>query len=169
MIAFFEVTQQLSAQNNELDKYTDSIFKYEVVIPSWLTVRETGSPKKWGGTLPKRKGIENAIMVRGYYKNEFESFKDFQNKVVLKNVIGKPMQMKNATLIWKNDLGYIEGIGKAYLQYSMFKGTMIHSQDILAEIKHGYLLINFTATDKTYKKNVKKFEEFLAGFKIIEK
>ena len=45
--------------------YLDSTFNYQVKVPGWLTLKETGSAYVWGGTLPAVKGIENAIVIKG--------------------------------------------------------------------------------------------------------
>lgn len=45
--------------------------------------------------MPEKKGVQNAILVRGYYKNEFESFAEFKNKIIEKDVLGQPTQMNS--------------------------------------------------------------------------
>jgi hypothetical protein len=164
-----DLKTQIKNEEIELLKYIDSTFNYEVDIPKWLTLRESGNPELWGGTLPAIDGIENAILITGYHKNEFKSFKDFKEKVVEKNVFGQPTQMSsNHIFMGKKVLDEVPNIGPAYLQYHMWNNRLYDCQFVLTETKTAYVWINYTATRETYDKNLEKFNEFMKGFKIIE-
>ncbi len=164
-----DLNNQIENEEIELFKYIDSTFKYEVDIPDWLTLRETGNPELWGGTLPAVNEIENAILITGFHKTEFKSFQDFKNKIVEKNVFGQPTQMSsNYIFMGKKVLDEIPNIGPVYLQYHMWNNRLYDCQFVLTETETAYIWINFTATRETYDKNLEKFKEFMKEFKIIE-
>ncbi len=164
-----DLNRQIENDSIELFKYIDSTFKYEVCIPKWLTLRETGNPELWGGTLPAIDGIENAILITGSHKKEFKSFQDFKNKAIEKNVFGQPTQMSsNHIFMGRKVLDEIPGIGPAYIQYHLWNNRLYDCQFVLTETETAYIWINFTATRETYDKNLEKFKNFLKGFKIIE-
>jgi hypothetical protein len=164
-----DLNKKIDNEKIDLYKYIDSTFKYEVDIPARLTLRETGNPELWGGTLPVINGIENAILITGYHKTEFKSFKDFKDKIVEKNVFGQPTQMSsNHIFMGKKVLDKIPNIGPAYMQYHMWNNMLYDCQFVLTETKTAYIWINFTATRETYDKNLEKFKEFIRGFNIIK-
>ena len=169
IISFYTLFSQSNETNEQNNKHTDTEFSYEAGIPDWLNIRETGDPKLWGGSLPAVDGIENAIVISAYYKNEFKSFTDFKNKIIEKDVMGRPTQMSSSHIFMgKKVLDEIEGIGPAYIQYHMWNNYLYACQFVLCETKTAYLLINFAATSKTYYINLEKFEAFIKGFKITE-
>lgn len=164
-----DLKRQIDNTDIELFKYVDSTFSYEIMIPQWLTLRETSSSEVWGGTLPPVNGIENAIVIKGFSKKRFKSFKDFKNTIIEKDVFGQPTQMSaNHIFMGKKLLDEIPNVGPAYVQYHNWNDRLYDCQFVLTETKSAYLWIIFTATRDTYEKNLDKFEEFVKGFKAIE-
>jgi len=164
-----DLKKHIENEGVELLKYIDKTFNYEIAIPNWLTLLETGNPELWGGTLPAIHDIENAILITGFHKKEFKSFKDFKNKIIEKNVFGQPTQMSaNHIFMGKKILDEIPDIGPAYLQYQMWNNHLYDCQFVLTETKTAYIWINFTATRETYGDNLEKFNEFMEGFKIVK-
>ena len=145
--------------------YLDLTFNYKVNIPKWLNLRETGSEKLFGGTLPAIDGIENAIMVTGFDKSKFKSFDEF-TEIYLQGTIGQPAKFsKDHVWFGSNELIKINnGVKKKV--FTFWRNHIYHSQFILLETKSAYLWIQFTSTQETYNKNISKFDEFMTGFKI---
>ena len=164
-----ELEQMKDSAQIDVLTYIDSTLGYSVVFPDWLTLQETGTPKFMGGTLPAVRGIENAIVIKGFYKSEFPSFDDFKDYVILGSTVGSPPQWNDEmTFMGMTSLGTFEEIGPSYKTYLMWKGKMYHCQYVLAETSGGYLWIDFTATEETYNTNLVKLREFLSTFALIE-
>ncbi|MGV3458899.1 MAG: hypothetical protein ACO1N9_00445 [Flavobacterium sp.] len=69
--------------------YTDYEYGYSIIKPEWLKVRESGDLSMWGGTLPAVEGIENVIYVKGYKKDRFKSFDEFEHIFITGNKFGE--------------------------------------------------------------------------------
>ena len=147
--------------------YLDSTFNYQVQIPNWLNLKETGMTYAWGGTLPAVEMIENAIMITAYEKKEYKSFMDFRKYIVEDLVFGKPTSWSDSHIFYgKKELGKYKNIGYAYKVYWIYQNLMYHCKYILVETETAYLWIQFISTPETFEKNIDKFEEFMNGFKI---
>ncbi len=148
--------------------YLDSTFNFQVAVPNWLHLIETGSNYFWGGTLPAVEGIENAIVIKSFDKKDYQSLIDFKKYVVEGLVFGQSPTWSNShKFMGKKDLGQYKNIGDAYKVYLMRGKLMYHCEYVLLETKTAYLWIDFTSTQETFEKNIGKFEEFLNGFKVI--
>ena len=149
--------------------YLDSTFNYQVQIPNWLNLKETGSIYIWGGTLPAVDGIENAIIIKAFDKNDYKAFADFRKYIVEDLTFGKPTPWSESHIFYgKKDLGKYKNIGYAYKTYFIYQNLMYHCKYILVETKTAYLWIQFTSTPQTFDKNIDRFEEFMDGFKITK-
>jgi hypothetical protein len=144
----------------------DSALNYEVKIPGWLHLNETGSPNAFGGTLPAVNGIENAIAVRGYSKAQFKSFAEFKYVFLTGNKFGEPTKFDNEQ-IWygQNELMEIEN-GVKQKVFISWQNKIYFNLFVLLQTKTAYLLVQFVATSETYDINISKFNEFLSGLKI---
>jgi len=150
----------------ELLTYLDSTFNFEVKVPNWLNLRETGSPYAWGGTLPAVDGIENAILVKSFNKSGYKSLAAFRKFIVDDLVFGQsPPWSPNHIVMGKKDLGEYKNIGHSFKVYLMQRKVMYYCEYIIMETKTAYLWIDFTSTQETFDKNVGKFDEFMNGFK----
>ncbi len=148
--------------------YLDSTFNFQITVPNWLQLKETNSIYIWGGTLPAVNGIENAIAIKSFKKERYESFKEFRKYIIEGVVFGQSPPWSNShKSLGKKDLGKYKDIGEAYKAYWMRGNLIYHCQYILLETKTAYLWIDFTSTQETFDKNLGKFEEFLDGFKVI--
>ena len=65
----------------EVLTYVDSTFNFQVIVPNWLHLFESGI-YAWGGTLPSVEGIENAIVIKSFDKKVYKSLKDFKKFIV---------------------------------------------------------------------------------------
>ena len=152
-------------QQNTREFYRDTLSSYQVVIPEWFTVRNTNATNLWGGTLPAVDGIENAIVIKAYAKKTGSSFFGFKKYVVEGLSFGKtPPWSSSHHFMGKKDLGIYKGIGDSYIVYLMRGGLIYHCKYVLLESRTAYIWIDFTATEKTFDKNMPKFDEFMAGF-----
>lgn len=147
--------------------YVDSTFNFQVAVPNWLQLIETGSNYLWGGTLPAVEGIENAILIKSFDKKNYKSINDFKKYIVEDVVFGQSPPWSNFNKsMGKKDLGKYKNIGDTYKVYWMRDNLIYHCQYILLETKTAYLWIDFTSTEETFEKNFDKFEEFMNGFKV---
>lgn len=152
----------ISIENKSI--YVNSDFDYEAEIPNWLTIRTKDATNLWGGTIDAVNGIENAIVINSYDKNEFKNLKKFIYEKADKYKMGDKINSQSVLL--KNDIGKFENIGKAY-KFQLLNGNKIyHSLFVFTETKKGYLWIIFTATPETYNINIDKFKLFLKNLKI---
>jgi len=159
--------KQLKAEIDTLT-YVDSTFNYQVTVPDWLHLIESGV-NLWGGTLPAVDGIENAIGIKSFDKKDYKSITDFKKFVVEDLVFGQmPPWSKSHIFMGKKDLGKYKNIGDAYKVYLMQGKLMYHCEYVLLETKTAYLWIDFTSTQETFDKNIDKFDEFMKGFKITD-
>jgi hypothetical protein len=146
--------------------YLDSTFNFQVQIPNWLHLRETGIVSAWGGTLPAVEGIENAILIKSFDKNEFKTIVEFRKYIVEDLIFGQtPLWSNTHKFMGKKELGKYKNIGESYKVYLMQGKVMYHCEYILVETKTAYLWIDFTSTQETFDKNIDKFNEFMSGFK----
>jgi hypothetical protein len=144
----------------------DPVFNYEVKIPGWLHVTETGSPTIFGGTLPAVNGIENAISVQGFPGSQFKSFDEFKFIFLTGNKFGAPAKFdKEQTWYGQNELIEIDhGVRQKVFIY--WQNKIYHNQFVLLRSGTAYILVQFVATPETYDINLPRFEEFLSGLKI---
>ena len=147
--------------------YIDSTFNYQVEVPDWLQLMETGSDYYWGGILPAVDGIENAIVIKSFDKKVHKSFKNFKKYIVEDFALGKaPAWSTSHTFMLKKNLGKYKNIGDAYKVNLLHNKRIYHCKYILLETKTAFLWIDYTATPETFDKNIEKFEEFMNGFKV---
>ena len=147
--------------------YVDSTFNFQVKVPNWLYLMETGSVYLWGGTLPAVDDIENAIVIKAFDKKDYKSLKDFKKYVVDDLVFGQTPPWSNShEFMGKKELGKYKSIGDAYKVYLMRGKLMYHCEYVLLETKTAYLWIDFTSTQETFDKNIDKFDEFMNGFRV---
>ena len=156
-----------STFTRESGQYVNSTCNYQVHIPKWLNLRETGTVFSWGGTLPAVEGIENAILIQAFQKYNFKSFKDFRKYIIEALVFGETPSWSNTHNFYgKKELGKYKNIGNKYKVYMIWENLMYHCEYILVESKTAYLWINFTSTPETFDINIDKFYEFMSGFEI---
>jgi hypothetical protein len=147
--------------------YLDSIFNFQVNIPNWLNLKETGTVYAFGGTLPAIDGIENAIIIKVFDKTKFPTFLHFKKFVIEDLVFGQsPKWSSSHKFMGKKDLGNYNHIGDSYKVYIMRGSLMYHCEYILVETKSAYLWIDYTSTEGTFDKNLAKFKEFMSGFTV---
>lgn len=147
--------------------HVDSTFNFQVTVPNWLHLIETGSIYNWGGTLPAVDGIANAIVIKSFDKKDFKSFMDFKKYIVEDLVFGQSTPWSNSNkFMGKKNLGKYKNIGDTYKVYLMRGNLMYHCQYVLLETETAYLWIDYTSTQETFDKNIAKFEEFMNGFKV---
>ena len=159
--------EQQAKQRIEKLTYLDSTFNFQVEIPNWLNLKETGSVYKFGGTLPAVDSIENAILIKIYDKARFPSQAAFKKYIVEDLAFGQtPKWSDSHKFMGKKDLGRYKDIGDSYKVYLLRGKLMYHCEYILVETKSAYLWIDFTSTPETFDKNISKFEEFMTGFKV---
>ena len=147
--------------------YLDSIFNFQVEIPDWLNLKETGTVYVFGGTLPVVDGIENAIIIKVFDKAKFPTQLDFKKFIVEDLVFGQsPKWSSSHKFMGKKELGKYNDIGDCYKVYLMRGNLLYHCEYVLVETKSAYLWIDYTSTEDTFDKNFAKFEEFMRGFKV---
>jgi hypothetical protein len=147
--------------------YLDSTFNYQVEIPNWLNLRETGTVYAFGGTLPAIDGIENAILIKVFDKAKFPTYSDFKYFIVESLTFGQPPKWSTShKFMGKKELGKYNNIGDSYKVYLMRGNLLYHCEYVLVETKSAYLWIDYTSTQDTFDKNFAKFEEFMTGFKV---
>jgi hypothetical protein len=163
-----DLKKQIQNDKIKLFKYVDSTFKYEVNIPEWLTLRETGDAGLWGGTLPPINGIENAILIKGFYKTEFKSFNEFEQKFLTGNKFGKKTLYSDQH-IWygQNDLIEIDN-GVKQKVFTLWNNQIYHNEFVLIKTPSAYLWIQFASSPDTYDINISKFEKFISELKILK-
>ncbi|MDH6307370.1 hypothetical protein M2451_000519 [Dysgonomonas sp. PFB1-18] len=152
--------------------YLDSVSGYRVKVPDWLNMRDAmtvGNVRIWGGTLPAVEGIENAIVVKAFDKEEYKSFEDFR-KYIAGYSMGETVKWSNQhAFMGKKELEDYKDIGATYKVYLLWRKLLYHCEYVLVESPTAYLWIDFTATSETFDKNIAKFNEFMQGFAIEQK
>jgi len=162
-----EVREKQNKDGVEKLTYLDSTFNFQIEIPNWLNLKETGTVYAFGGTLPAIDGIENAIIIKVFDKVEFPTFLDFKKFIVEDVVFGQsPKWSTSHKFMGKKDLGKYNHIGDSYKVYLMRGSLLYHCEYVLIETKSAYLWIDYTSTQGTFDKNFAKFEEFMSGFKV---
>jgi len=162
-----ELRQKQSKDSLEKLSYLDSTFNYQVEIPNWLNLRETGTVYAFGGTLPAINGIENALIIKAFDKIKFPTYLDFKKFIIEDLSLGQsPKWSTSHKFMGKKELGKYNNIGDSYKAYFMRGNLLYHCEYVLVETKSAYLWIDFTATQETFDKNFAKFEEFMRGFKV---
>ena len=120
--------------------YLDSTFNFQVEIPDWLNLKETGTVYAFGGTLPAVDGIENAILIKIFDKVKFPALVDFKKFIVEDLVFGQsPKWSASHKFMGKKELGKYNDIGDSYKVYLMRGNLMYHCEYILVETKSAYL------------------------------
>lgn len=155
----------------DIDKltYLDSTFNFQVQVPNWLNLKETGTIYAWGGTLPAVESIENAILIKIFDKSDYKSLADFKKYIIGELVFGQSPNWSNShKFMGKKDLGKYKNIGEAYKIYLLQGKIMYHCEYILLETKTAYLWIDFTSTPTTFDVNIGKFEEFMSSFTVTD-
>jgi len=159
---------KIDAQNEGRElQYADTIRGFEFDIPNWLNLTENNSNKYWIATMPDIDNVKNAVLVQWFDKSDFKSLKKF-NKAKIEN---KKLGDRVGNTIWmlKKELPTPENCNGICYKVNLMSGkTIYHSQQVTYKTKKAYLLVTFTATDKTYEKNLPKFEAFLKGIVIRE-
>ncbi len=130
--------------------YLNLTFNFQVEIPDWLNLKETGTVYAFGGTLPAVDGIENAILIKVFDKAKFPTQLDFKKFIVEDLAVGQsPKWSASHTFMGKKDLGKYTTIGDNYKVYLMRGNLMYHyCQYVLIETKSAYLWIDYTSTHK---------------------
>ncbi|WNH09925.1 hypothetical protein [Thalassobellus suaedae] len=165
-----ELTAQIEKDKIESLVYIDSAFGYKVKVPDWITLRETGNDRIWGGTFPAIEQIENALMIQGFEKTKFKSFDHFKETYITGNKFGKK------TLYSENHIWYGHNIkdlheiknGVSCRVFTLFQNMIYHNQFVLIETEKAFLWIQFVATPETYELNLPKFTEFVAEIEFVE-
>jgi len=165
-----DLNSQIKKYKIESLVYIDSTLGFKVLVPEWLTLRETGNDKIWGGTFPPVDKIENALMIRGFDKNEFNSFDHFKEVYITGNKYGEPT-LYSQNHIWygknKRDLYDIKN-GVSCRVFTLFQNMIYHNQFVLIETKTAFLWIQFVATPDTYDLNLPKFNKFIDKIELLE-
>ena len=165
-----ELNKQIEKDKIESLIYIDSTFGYKVKVPEWLTLRETGNDRVWGGTFPAIEQIENALMIQGFEKTKFKSFEHFKETYITGNEFGKKtLYSENHIWYGKNnrDLKEIEN-GISCRVFTFFRNKIYHNEFVLIETEKAFLWIQFVATPETYELNLPKFTDFVAGIEFVE-
>jgi hypothetical protein len=163
-----DLKKQTKADSIDLYKYVDSTFSYEVSIPKWLNIKETGNAETFGGTLPVVKGIENAIIIKGFQKEEFKSFEEFITKYITGNKFGKKTLFSDDHYWYGNhELIKIEN-GVREKVFIFWNKAIYYHEFVLLKTPTAFLWVQFTSTPETYDINIKKFDEFLFGLKVLK-
>ncbi|MDJ0840731.1 MAG: hypothetical protein QNK37_29740, partial [Acidobacteriota bacterium] len=140
--------------------YVNKKYGYQMAVPPWLDLQNTGDERVAGGLLPRVSGIQNAVAVKASDKREFPDFNAYIDFVYGANEAGKPMKM-SPNMTWE---GGQEVSGAAHPTYEVFikaRNLIYHCRFVLMETPKAYLLIDLWATESTYFQNLDRFKEFL--------
>lgn len=164
-----ELRKKQAKQGVQKLTYLDSTFNFQVEIPDWLNLKETGTVYAFGGTLPAVDGIENAILIKIFDKSKFPTLADFKRFIVEDLVVGQsPKWSTSHKFLGQKELGKYKDVGDSYKVYLIRGNLIYHCEYILVETKSAYLWIDYTSTKETLDHNFSKFEEFMSGFKVTD-
>mgnify|MGYP001797484253 CR=1 FL=1 len=168
----YEDVNDLERKKKELGldqlTYIDSTFRYQVAIPEWFKIMETGTPYIFGGVLPEVKGIENTIAIKSFSKSG-STFEEFEEYVVTHMIFGQKVRWSDSHVsMGKNSTIEYNEIGKSYNVYLMQNKLMYYCQYVLIETETAYLWIDYTSTQETFDSNKGKFDEFMSGFEVLK-
>ena len=151
-----------------LHLFRNEQFGYEVNIPAWLALKETGESNFFGGTFPAVKGVENALLVTAFSNERFKSFDEFEYIYLTGNKFGKPTLFdREHTWYGQNELKKIPH-GVEQRIFMIWNNKVYHCKFVLLETPKAYLWVQFTSTPGTYDENLPKFDDFVAGIKMLE-
>ena len=147
--------------------YIDTICHYNLTIPSWLKLKETGKTGAIGGTFKAENGEEMAFLIKSFSRYTFNTFDEFGKWVVTGMIPGQ-------TVAWSQEHLCLETkelakTSNGLLNYKVtiaHKGVAYISRYVLAETDNAFLWIEFTATGKNFDTYLNKSEEFLEGLEI---
>lgn len=138
----------------EYDVY-DSTEGLKFIIPYWLNLMH--GPYYFHGVFPDINNISNALVMILIDKSKYASLEDFKDQWT---------QEKRGE---KRLPGVVKSNNSKLSKYNFYANTSygrFQTQRVLFETKASYGVINFTATDGTFDKNITRFEEFLNKMEI---
>ncbi len=148
----------------------DSINNFKCQIYDWCNIIDIPDKSIFGMTAPDIDNIQNAIMVFNYPKNKFKSFKDFNEFFITGNKAGKAPKENSSSIfiLMKENEPPKNCNGLDYTLYFARGKTMFYCRYLTYKTKKSYYLIKFVATQETYDLNIKRFEDFVSKFELIE-
>lgn len=159
----------MQIQGRDSIDHKDDALNYRIMIPKWWKIRETSSPAFFGGTFPAVEGIENALLLKSFSKEDFTDFDEFEGWTIKKYKLGDIPEWSNQhKILLIKPLDDFKSIGRAYFVQLMLGNKIYHCCYIAVETPNTFLWIDFTATQETYTANFEKFKSLLSGFNIIK-
>lgn len=159
---------QVDAKDDEREiVYTDSLSHYEIEIPKWFNVINTNSNIVFGGTFPDIDNIKNAIIISPYKKETFDSsFSKFNNENVLKLKIGD--KLGGGTVLLTKEIETPKSVNGVAYKIQVARGSSIY-ENVCYTLDTGshYLLVFFTSTPKTIKRNMHLLNDLISRIKIL--
>lgn len=149
--------------------YQDSSGHFSIQAPVWLKLRDTGKNGAIGGTFKVKNGEEAAIIVKSFSRYTFNNFDEYAKWVVRGMITGRQVPWSNEHICI--DSKENEKLNGSWPDFSVIlkKGDVTYyCRYVLAETENTFLWIDYTATQFIYEPNMKKFDEFLKGVKIIK-
>lgn len=148
--------------------YLDTINGFKAKVPKWLDLKETRNLYFFGGTLPAIGDVENAITISSAQKSRYGSFEDFKHFIIEDpKYLKKSPAWSNRHTIKKVDLQKIKDHDSYKVELDV-NGSAYLSNYVIINTPKAYLWINFAATPDTYGINLKKFQEFMKSFEVLE-
>lgn len=169
-VYYKDFKKAISKQSENSDKqvvYIDTICHYQIKLPYWLKLRETGKTGAIGGTYKAENGEEIAFLIKSFSRFSFNNFDEFGKWVVTGMIQGKPVAWSQEHLcLEKKEAGKTKNGLLDYKVTIAHKGVAYSSRYVLAETDNAYLWIEYTSTGKNAETYMSKFEEFLEGLEI---
>jgi hypothetical protein len=160
--------QAAFSQETKNDRvYTNTMYKYQVEIPSWLTINAGYSYLNWGGKLETNNEVKSGIEVKSFDKKDFTNYETFK-KYILGSTFGEPMMWSKYHKMYSSKfLGNWKDQGESYFVSLLYGKHLLCYKYILIETSASYLWVEYSAPKEDYEANISKFDEFLEGFKTI--
>lgn len=140
---------------NDRFEIRDSIRRFTMTIPYWLNILEQDKYPLLG-VFPDIDNISNALLQNFVRKSAYNSFAAFRDQVLKSKSVKKVRRLTSST----------ERIERYTLTFVASTGYEFTCQYVFLNMSDHYGILNFTATDETYHRNVGRFNEFVEGIRL---
>ncbi len=149
-------------------QYVDSANKYSLTIRDWLNITKVSAKNTFIATLPDIDNIQNAILVKVAKKADYTSLKEFGESYVPADLKMGSTFNGGMFMLKKEEQKPANVIGMSIMITIQRGPALYNSLFYTMETGNSYLLVMFTATPATYKRNLPRFLEFVEDIELIQ-
>ena len=163
-VRIYEGEISLNALSNQINHHlngtpfrvTDSTLHFSFVVPEWLNISKQEKYPLMG-VFPDQFNISNAMVLAYFDKDRFSSFDDFAARMLQNPGVSSYKRLASGE----------KKMRRYQVRYVTNEGYSFECQHVYLDFGVSYGIINFTATDKTYKLNIDRFNDFVASIRFF--